>query len=154
MIQFKRGKNWQKVKTPLADGQPGYDKNKNKLKIGNGSASWDNLPYLIGELDMENLIQRESKATEKVVFTYGKSEPTEKTKGQIYLQEYDGAVEADYVVETGRDTSYFFRKWASGFIECWGTVENMKSARKKCTDGTIFEYTSENYFELKGFWKQ
>jgi hypothetical protein len=35
MIQFKRGKtsSWYSQKTPLAEGQPGYDKDKHKIKI-------------------------------------------------------------------------------------------------------------------------
>ena len=48
MIQFKRGNTeaWDKLSVPLADGQPGYDKTQNKLKVGNGVSQWKDLPYL------------------------------------------------------------------------------------------------------------
>ena len=38
MIQIKRGttKNWRKYNLRLLAGQPGYDKDKQKIKIGDG----------------------------------------------------------------------------------------------------------------------
>ena len=50
MIQIKRGKtkNWRKLKKVLAVGQPGYDKNKHKLKVGDGETLWKELPYASG----------------------------------------------------------------------------------------------------------
>lgn len=46
MIQFRRGttSSWNKTKTKLAPGQPGYDKDKNQLKIGDGKHTWSELP--------------------------------------------------------------------------------------------------------------
>jgi hypothetical protein len=46
MIQFRRGttSSWNKTKTKLAPGQPGYDKDKNQLKIGDGEHTWSELP--------------------------------------------------------------------------------------------------------------
>jgi hypothetical protein len=50
MIQFKRGStaSWRKNKVKLAAGQPGYDKDKHKLKIGDGESTWAELPYISG----------------------------------------------------------------------------------------------------------
>jgi hypothetical protein len=63
MIQFKRGKtfNWLKQTKPLADGQPGYDKDRNKLKIGNGKDPWFMLPSASG-LSSEEIIAPEADA--------------------------------------------------------------------------------------------
>lgn len=48
MIQFKRGKtaSWATQTEPLADGQPGYDKDTHELKIGDGTTSFANLPAI------------------------------------------------------------------------------------------------------------
>lgn len=154
MIQIKRGKttSWKKQSKPLAAGQPGYDKTENKLKIGDGESSWEKLDYVIGELDLKRLLKPEAEADSKTIFTYGKSNPTVTTKGKIYLQQFDGAVEADYVVETGRDLNYFFRKWNSGFIECWGKGD-LPARAKNLIKTTIFDTKTDDYFEIKGFWK-
>jgi hypothetical protein len=156
MIQFRRGKtaSWLAVNTPkLADGQPGYDKDKHKLKIGeigtNGKAkSWSELPYVSG-LFAEEILDSEFSATDETLFTYGTAAPTGTTKGKIYLQQFDGAVEADFVVETGRNVNYFYRKWNSGFMECWG----YGVAPTGLFTDTVYSTNTGGYFEVKGFWK-
>ena len=154
MIQFKRGNatNWRKNNEPLADGQPGYDRSENKLKIGDGKTSWENLDYLVGELDVKRLLSAESNANRLSIFTYGTKAPTSTTKGKIYLQQFDGAAEVDYVVEIGKDMNYFYRKWNSGFIETWGKGE-VPSRLTNLLKTTIFEAKTGSYFEVKGFWK-
>lgn len=154
MIQFRRGssKSWLGFKKPLAAGQPGYDKTENKLKIGDGTTSWEKLDYLVGDLDVKQLIQAEKEANDKTIFTYGNKAPSPSTKGVVYLQQYEGSVEADYVIETGRDINYFFRKWNSGFIECWGKGD-VPDRAKKMLKSTIFNVKNSEYFEIKGFWK-
>ena len=61
MIKFKRGstKSWQSTEFKLGAGQPGYDKDKNKLKIGDGENSWINLPY-IGGLTSQEILNEEN----------------------------------------------------------------------------------------------
>ena len=113
MIQFKRGKtaNWRKTKQPLAAGQPGYDKDKHKIKIGDGESDWQELPYASG-LFREEIISSEEEAKkthnpilsalgidESPIFTYGEEFPDENTIGQVYLQHYDAEPEVDYIVE-------------------------------------------------------
>ena len=46
-IQLKRGTSaaWQKLDPILAVGEPGFEKDTNRLKIGDGIKSWNNLPY-------------------------------------------------------------------------------------------------------------
>ena len=48
LIQLKRGKQetWEKQNPTLAYGEPGYEKETGKLKIGNGITAWNELPYL------------------------------------------------------------------------------------------------------------
>jgi hypothetical protein len=46
-FQFRRdlGANWSAANTILDDGELGYDKTANRIKIGDGSQSWNNLSY-------------------------------------------------------------------------------------------------------------
>ena len=78
--------------------------------------------------------------------------PSASTKGKIYMQQFEGAVEADYVVETGRSSNYFFRKWNSGFMECWGNGTVPTTISNLFTN-IIYNTKTGEYFELKGFWK-
>ena len=47
-IQFKRGTaaRWEEINPILEAGQPGFVKDQNKLKIGDGKTHWNDLPYL------------------------------------------------------------------------------------------------------------
>ena len=47
-LKFKRGtaSEWETRDVVLADGQPGYDKTNNRLKIGDGKTTWSELPYI------------------------------------------------------------------------------------------------------------
>jgi hypothetical protein len=67
MIQFRRGKtsSWKNASTPLADGQPGYDKDRHKIKIGDGKTSWEKLPDASG-LRLDEILDSESNARDKV----------------------------------------------------------------------------------------
>lgn len=48
---FKRGKaaSWTKQNIVLGPGEPGFELDTGKLKIGNGTAPWNELPYLVNE---------------------------------------------------------------------------------------------------------
>lgn len=145
MIQFKRGKSssWSKQKQPLADGQPGYDKDRKKIKIGNGKDSWDDLPDASGMfadeiLDSEKnakikvaaklalnplggLVNKILKKEDRPIFTYGEEAPDKDTVGQVYLQYYDTEPEVDYVVSSGINNGWMYQKWRSGRATCQGT---------------------------------
>lgn len=132
MIQIKRGKtdSWRKNAVKLADGQPGYDKDKHKIKIGDGESTWEKLPYASGLSEEEILCsEKEAKLSlladpeNKAIITYGTDNPDKKTVGQLYLQYYDAEPEVDYVVEYGVDGIWTYRKWNSGLAECWGTTK-------------------------------
>ena len=172
MIQFKRGTtdSWRKQKTPLAAGQPGYDKDTKKIKIGDGKSAWDELPYASGLfadeiIDSEENAQRKAKeADAKIkkllsslgvfgtalskmikkddgpIITYGTSTPNNETIGQVYLQSYDTEPEADYVIEIGIDDFWTYRKWKSGLAECWGTYTQEESNTKE-----VITITSKTY---------
>lgn len=49
-LQLKRGtaSRWKELNPTLAAGEPGFVLDENKLKIGDGSTAWNDLPY-IGE---------------------------------------------------------------------------------------------------------
>jgi hypothetical protein len=50
VIQLRRdtAANWSSVNPVLAAGEVGYDSTNNQIKIGNGSALWNSLPYASG----------------------------------------------------------------------------------------------------------
>lgn len=131
MIQFKRGttKSWRSAKTVLASGQPGYDKDKHKIKIGDGETSWEKLPYSSG-LSTEEILSSEKDAKtrfkadpeDKTIITFGKETPDEETVGQLYLQQYESEPEVDYVISSGIDGIWTYQKWKSGIAKCWGTL--------------------------------
>lgn len=118
---------WEKI--ILSNGQPGYDRRTHKLKIGDGKSTWQELPN-VGGLDYDQVLDAEKKAkirqainsTDKTVFTYGEEDLDRYTVGQVYLQQYDGPPEADYVTEFGISGIWQYRKWRSGFAECWGNI--------------------------------
>jgi hypothetical protein len=128
MIQFKRGltSNWRKLKKPLEAGQPGYDKDKHKIKIGDGQHLWNDLPYASGlfaeeilssEVDAKVNRDTEDKFVANII-TYGTELPNENTIGQIYLQQIDEP-EVDYVIESGTSGIWTYQKWKSGIAKCW-----------------------------------
>lgn len=170
MIQIKRGstKAWQDSKEKLAAGQPAYDKDRHKLKIGDGEHPYTELPDVTGLFKDEILAEYTPReitgnvildtlnklANPDPVFTYGDKKPEEIDRGDIYFQKYDGAVEADYVIEYGLDANYYYRKWNSGFIECWGNSDIKYTERLQSKFKTIFYNTKiGNHFEVKGSWK-
>ena len=132
MIKFRRGstKSWRGTKTKLEPGQPGYDKDKHKIKIGDGEKSWPDLPYASG-LFAEEIVDSESNAktrknkdTEDItLITYGIEAPDENTIGQIYLQQNDEEPEVDYVIESGVNGGWSYQKWKHGFAKCWCRLE-------------------------------
>jgi hypothetical protein len=48
LIQFRSdtAANWTAKNPILADGEPGFESNTGKLKIGNGVTPWTSLPYI------------------------------------------------------------------------------------------------------------
>lgn len=166
MIQFKRGKtaSWQKQAKPLAAGQPGYDKDRNKLKIGDGEHSWNELPDASG-LRADEILESEKKAKEKVrlaaglnplaslvtkllkledrpIITYGEEAPDEETVGQIYLQHYDAEPEVDYIVSYGVDGIWTYQKLNSGIAKCWGKF-SVETTFNNVHDNKIIYYSDE-----------
>lgn len=127
MIQFKRGSttNWRGAKEKLASGQPGYDKNKHKIKVGDGETLWPDLPYATG-LFAEEILDSETNAKSKksndaeelTLITYGTGIPNDDTIGQIYLQQITEP-EVDYVIESSTDGIWTYQKWKSGIAKCW-----------------------------------
>jgi hypothetical protein len=48
LIQFRSdtADNWTTANPTLAIGEPGFETDTGKLKIGNGETAWINLPYI------------------------------------------------------------------------------------------------------------
>ena len=132
MIQFRRGtkESWLSLTEPLADGQPGYDRISNKIKVGDGTKLWSELPYASG-VSAEEVLSDEAKAKlrlqrdadSEAIITYGTESPDNNTVGQLYLQYYDVEPEVDYVVGCGVDGGWSYQKWKSGIAKCYITFE-------------------------------
>lgn len=157
MIQFKRGstKNWRKLKQPLAAGQPGYDKDKHRIKIGDGESLWEALPYA-GGVSPEDVLNSEDIAKIKhkkdpedtPIITYGTETPDKNTVGQLYLQYYDTEPEVDYVVSSGVDGIWTYQIWKSGIVKCWGSYNTTITTQNISEEQRIFysnEIKPQNY---------
>lgn len=132
MIKFRRGstQSWRKTTTKLESGQPGYDKDKHKIKVGDGEHLWNDLPYASGLSEKEvfdSEITASARATadaeDTTIITYGTDVPSANTTGKIYLQQYESDPEVDYVVSSGINGIWTYQKWKSGIARCWGTVD-------------------------------
>ena len=148
MIQFKRGstKSWRDSNVKLASGQPGYDKDKHKLKIGDGQTSWASLPYASG-LSMQEILDSESSAKvrktqdneDTTLITYGKEAPGKDTVGQVYLQRYEAEPEVDYIVRSGIDGIWTYQQYKSGIAKCWGTLKVVTSVQTAVEGSNLFQ---------------
>jgi hypothetical protein len=148
MIQLRRGKteSWRKAKEPLAPGQPGYDKDKHKIKIGDGENSWAELEYASGlsdkgVLDSEESAKKKLKDDSKdvTVITYGTEAPNKDTVGQHYLQHYEADPEVDYVVSAGINQGWTYQKWKSGIAKCFITFSFNTTLQSSLGNGTLYQ---------------
>ena len=135
MIQFKRGKSktWKNTDPELLPGQPGFDVERCKLKIGTGNKAkkWSELPYVSG-LSADEIFSSAKAAKEQTekysdyesIITYGEDAPTNSTKGKIYLQ-YDDSQDpqADYVTSFIERNGWTCQKWRSGYTVCWRSIQ-------------------------------
>lgn len=147
MIQFRRGKteSWLKAKVPLAPGQPGYDRDKHKIKIGDGKKSWADLPYASGLSAQEILnSEKDARARKKLdkeditVITYGTEAPDENTVGQLYVQHYGIEPEVDYIVASGVDGIWTYQIFKSGLVRCWGMLPITTTIQNSVGNGVLF----------------
>jgi hypothetical protein len=155
MIQIKRGltDSWKRLKRPLAAGQPGYDKNKNKLKIGDGETLWQELPYT--GLSKEEVLSSEQNARARIsldkkehaIITYGTEDPTDNTIGELYLQCYDAEPEVDYIVASGKTGIWQYQIWKSGLARCWGSVTLNTALENPVGNGTLFTNDADTVME-------
>ena len=169
MIQIKRGSaaNWHDKKVILADGQPGYDKDRKKLKIGNGKDTWDKLPDASG-MTRDAIFASEAEASKNKnsvlgkllgslgindgpIITYGDKAPDKNTVGEVYLQYYDAEPEVDYVVESYLHGNWQCRKWHSGKAECYGVFSADTLVREAFEGVALYHCTgvSERAYPFK-----
>lgn len=90
-FQLRRGQSeaWKRVNPILRPGEPGYELDTNKLKLGDGVTPYNNLPYLKGEChltaDEKTIILKDD-----IFSLYGFEEAEE---GQVLSKGKDGKVE-------------------------------------------------------------
>lgn len=152
MIRLKRGStsNWRKPRAPLADGQPGYDRNKHKIKIGDGVTPWSLLPYASG-LKSDDILMPENLAKaralldpeDSTLITYGTDFPDNSNIGQVYLQYYDTEPETDYIVEAGVYCDWQYQKWNSGIARCSGTFEISTPIQSSLGSSSLYQNNNE-----------
>ena len=55
IVKLKRGTEarWAELNPTLDKGEPGFVSDANKLKIGDGTTAWNDLPYIAGESTTE-----------------------------------------------------------------------------------------------------
>ena len=60
-FKFKRGTaaRWAEVNPVLAQGEPGFVYDSNRLKIGDGVTHWNDLPYIDGKREVGNYETRD-----------------------------------------------------------------------------------------------
>lgn len=152
MIQFQRGTkiSWLGKKTPLADGQPGFDKSRNKIKIGDGKRMWSTLPYASGLFEEEVLDSEENakariqiEPEDATIITYGPESPDTDTIGKLYLQYYDAEPETDYIVDYGVNKNWTYQKFKSGMALCYGTFEFTTTIQTAIGESTLYQNSSE-----------
>lgn len=148
MIKFKRGstKSWQSTEFKLGDGQPGYDKDKNKLKIGDGENSWINLPY-IGGLTSQEILNEENiakllyaqDAENTTLITYGDSKPNSATIGKVYLAGIEP--EINKILKVGIKDNWVYKQYESGIVECCCSFTLTTTLDKAIEDSNLFQNT-------------
>lgn len=116
MIQFKRGKtiSWANQTEPLADGQPGYDKDTHELKIGDGITEFKNLPAvgyvnISGKEDKSNKVSFITEDSTDTQYPSAKAMYAELTKLGQEIEEraismYDGNSLPGHI---GNDLDYY-----------------------------------------------
>jgi Major tropism determinant N-terminal domain len=79
-IQLRRGKKafWESENPILHEGEPGYERDTRKLKIGDGVTPWRDLPYAAGgatdiPVDQASLAEHINAATPHPVYDSGPS---------------------------------------------------------------------------------
>lgn len=57
IFQFKRGlaERWTLLNPILNPGEPGFELDTDKFKIGDGETAWNDLPYQGGTVDVDNI---------------------------------------------------------------------------------------------------
>lgn len=166
MIQFKRGStrlnsrgetidgSWSGV--VLQDGQPGYDKRSNRLKIGDGETPWNGLKWLKSGIEANQVLDSEANAKARLqrdaedltVFTYGNANPDDQIVGKVYLQQYNGLLETDFVVEYGNNGIWQYRKWNSGLAECWGFLAQQNTNKAIEPQQYPFTFLGATHFSV------
>lgn len=60
-FKLKRGTaaRWAEVNPILAEGEPGFVYDQNRLKIGDGKTAWNDLPYIDGKREVSNFDYKE-----------------------------------------------------------------------------------------------
>lgn len=164
MIQFMRGSaaTFEERNPILAAGQPGYEKDTGKLKIGDGTSPWMSLNYVaVG--DLESIVDPEysptsaraqsgqavHQAISEIVSTVddpatapiisiGSNPPDSSVNSVVYLQEIEP--QTDYIVQNGTSGIWTWEKWNSGKAVCWGIFDVYYQDVNKLTTTVDFPF--------------
>lgn len=78
IFKFKRGsaEAWARVNPVLQEGEPGYELDTGRLKIGNGSTEWNSLAYFGGDVSISSDGKSITLSTTGLLELYGFSAAT------------------------------------------------------------------------------
>jgi hypothetical protein len=95
-ILFRRGtaSQWTTANPILGSGEPGFETDTSKFKIGNGTASWSELDYFSGgggsaSVDLSDYLTKASASAIYLEGVYQSSSPTDPIVGQIWIDSDD-----------------------------------------------------------------
>lgn len=99
-FKLKRGTaaRWAEVNPILAQGEPGYVYDQNRLKIGDGVTHWNDLPYIDGKREVSNFDYAEEFPTigdENVIY---------KAEKELSLYQYNSDTKTYEKISDGKGT--------------------------------------------------
>lgn len=80
--------NWTAANPTLADGEPGFENDTNKLKLGNGVTPWNSLPYFPGTIDASNITNQSNLNAGMIngsKITVAQTAPTSPATGDLWF---------------------------------------------------------------------
>lgn len=103
-FQLRRGYEaiWEKNNPVLASGEPGFVIDKNKLKIGDGTTAWKDLPYFGGgeSVEVEEITQTVNELTNNVTEIVNLLGDSETENTLVYrIENLDSAINNSQEIE-------------------------------------------------------
>lgn len=90
VIKHRRGTQaqWAASNRVLADGEKGFERDRNRFKIGDGTKTWSQLKYFVDEAQVAAIVAEALAELGPIdsEITMGSNPPDNTTAGSLYLQ--------------------------------------------------------------------